>query len=154
MSKWIITILTGSLLFTSYFAWNCWQDEKVAKKEANRINLEFIDYKTNNKAIKQLEMNINEVLKNASKDTDNLRNNVDNGLIELRVRVETIERDSTAASNTAVKALRLARSSQQDYYNLVNGINHNKAVIDGWRQYYCLEIAPKNNTEFMCKGIQ
>lgn len=37
MSKWIITILAALLLFTSYFAWNCFQDEITAKQEQARL---------------------------------------------------------------------------------------------------------------------
>lgn len=43
MSKWIITILASSLLFTSYFAYNCWQDEKTAKKEQARLTAIITD---------------------------------------------------------------------------------------------------------------
>ncbi|WP_392559775.1 lysis system i-spanin subunit Rz [Orbus mooreae] len=150
MSKWIITALTVALLFVSYFAWNCWQDERRAIAEKERINSEFAEYKTNNKAVKQLELNLIEAINNANKNTDDLRNNVDNGLIELLVKVESIERDSATTSNTADQALRLAKSARQDYYNLRSGINYNKTMIDGWQRYYCLEIAPKNNTKFMC----
>ncbi|RKS87351.1 lipocalin-like protein [Orbus hercynius] len=35
----------------SYFAYNCWQDEKAAIKEQERINREFTERKANNKAI-------------------------------------------------------------------------------------------------------
>lgn len=37
MSRWIISILACLSLFTSYLAWDCWQDEKVAKKEQLRL---------------------------------------------------------------------------------------------------------------------
>lgn len=151
MSKWIITVLTGSLLFASYFAYNCYQDERRAKQEAARINTEFAQYKEDNNTIKQLEKNITEALTNANNTTNELRNNVDNGLVELLVKVESIERDSTTASNTANTALRLARTSQQDYYNLRSAINYNKVMIDGWQKYYCTVIAPKNGSEGMCK---
>lgn len=153
MSKWNIA-LVGALLFVSYFAFNCWQDEKLAVARENQIKIEFEQYKQSNNAVKQLELNIIETIKNGQANTDNLRNDIDNGLVELRVKVETIERDSATASNTANKALRLARTSQQNYYNLSNAIEYNKALIDGWQKYYCREIAPKNNTEFMCKGLE
>jgi hypothetical protein len=138
-------------LFAFYFAYHCWQDEKAAKAEAKRIATVFAQYKEDNKAIKQLEKNLTEALINANNTANELRNNVDNGLIELRVKVESAERDSATASNIANKALRLARTSQQDYYHLTNAISYNKVIIDGWREYYCKEIAPKNNTEFMCE---
>ncbi|MCX8729605.1 lysis protein [Gilliamella sp. B2969] len=153
MSKWNIAFV-GALLFVSYFAFNCWQDERLAVARENQIKIEFEQYKQSNNAVKQLELNIIETIQNGQAKTDALRNDVDNGLIELRVQVETIERDSTATSNIANKALRLARTSQQDYYNLSNAIEYNKVIIEGWQKYYCKEIAPKNNTEFMCKGLE
>lgn len=136
--------------FAIYVAYNCWQDEKAAVASADKIKTEYEQYKQDNNTVKQIETNIIEAIKDGHAKTDALRNDVDNGLIELRVQVETIERDSTATSNIANKALRLARTSQQDYYNLSNAIEYNKAIIKGWQKYYCKEIAPKNNTEFMC----
>lgn len=150
MSKWIITILVSSLLFTSYFAYDCWQDENKAKAEVDRINAEFTQYKEDNKAVKQLEKNIIEVINNANNTTNELRNNVDNGLVELLVKVESIERDTTTASTAADQALRLARTTQQNYYNLTNAINYNKTRIDGWQKYYCMILAPKNGGESVC----
>ena len=138
--------------FAIYFAFNCWQDEKLAAARENQIKTEYEQYKQDNNAVKQIETNIIEAIKDGHAKTDALRNDVDNGLVELRVQVETVERDSTATSDIAYRALRLAKTSRQDYYNLVNAINYNKAIIDGWQQYYCQEIAPKNKTEFMCKG--
>ncbi|WP_294616063.1 lysis system i-spanin subunit Rz [uncultured Gilliamella sp.] len=138
--------------FAIYFAYHCWQGKQIAIAAANKVEIEFEQYKQSNNAVKQLELNIIETIKNGQANTDNLRNDIDNGLVELRVKVETIERDSTATSDIAYRALRLAKTSRQDYYNLVNAINYNKAIIDGWQQYYCQEIAPKNKTEFMCKG--
>ena len=149
MSRWTIALFV-SLLFVSYFAFNCWQDEKTAVVRANEAEAKYEKYKQDNNAVKQIETNIIEAIKNGHAKTDALRNDVDNGLIELRVQVESIERDSTATSNIANKALRLARTSQQDYYNLTNAIEYNKAIINGWQEYYCKEIAPKNNTAFMC----
>ncbi|MCX8641684.1 MULTISPECIES: lysis system i-spanin subunit Rz [unclassified Gilliamella] len=140
--------------FAIYVAYKCWQDERLAVARENQIKIEFEQYKQSNNAVKQLELNIIETIQNGQAKTDALRNDVDNGLIELRVQVETIERDSTATSNIANKALRLARTSQQDYYNLSNAIEYNKVIIEGWQKYYCKEIAPKNNTEFMCKGLE
>lgn len=149
MSKWNIALI-GALLFVSYFAFNCWQDEKLAVARENQIKTEYEQYKQDNNTIKQIETNIIEAIKDGHAKTDALRNDVDNGLVELRVQVESVERDSATASNTANKALRLARTSQQDYYNLSNAIEYNKAIINGWQEYYCKEIAPKNNTTFMC----
>ena len=146
--------LISALLFSCYFAYICWQDEKAAKAEAERINTEFIQYKEDNQSIKQIELNIIETIKNGQAKTDALRNDVDNGLVELRVKVETAERDSAAAGDTAAKALRLARTSQQDYYNLTNAITYNDAIIKGWQQYYCTVIAPKNGTQAMCSDIK
>ena len=136
--------------FAIYVAYNCWQDEKTAVVRANEAEAKYEKYKQDNNAVKQIEINIIEAIKNGQAKTDALRNDVDNGLIELRVQVESIERDSTATSNIANKALRLARNSQQDYYNLSNAIEYNKTIITGWQEYYCKEIAPKNKTEFMC----
>ncbi|WP_294609775.1 lysis system i-spanin subunit Rz [uncultured Gilliamella sp.] len=138
--------------FAIYFAFNCWQDEKLAAARENQIKTEYEQYKQDNNAVKQIETNIIEAIKDGHAKTDALRNDVDNGLVELRVQVETVERDSTATSDIAYRALRLARTSQQDYYNLSNAIEYNKAIISGWQEYYCKEIAPKNKTEFMCKG--
>ena len=153
MSKWNISLL-GILIFISYFAYKCWQDEKTAVVRANEAEAKYEKYKQDNNAVKQIETNIIEAIKNGRAKTDDLRNDIDNGLVELRVKVETIERDSTAASRTANNALRLARTSQQNYYNLSNAIEYNKALIDGWQKYYCSEIAPKNKTEFMCNGLE
>ena len=138
--------------FAIYFAFNCWQDEKLAAARENQIKTEFEQYKQDNNTVKQIETNIIEAIKDGHAKTDALRNDVDNGLVELRIQVETVERDSTATSDIAYRALRLAKTSRQDYYNLVNAIEYNKAIISGWQEYYCKEIAPKNKTEFMCKG--
>ncbi|OCG02265.1 lysis system i-spanin subunit Rz [Gilliamella sp. wkB112] len=135
-----------------YFAYHSWQGKQFAIATANKLETEFEQYKQSNNIVKQLELNIIETIKNGQVSTDNLRNDIDNGLVELRVKVENIERDSTATSDIAYRALRLAKTSRQDYYNLANAINYNKAIIDGWQQYYCQEIAPKNKTKFMCKG--
>ncbi|OCG39041.1 hypothetical protein A9G29_09690 [Gilliamella sp. Fer2-1] len=143
-------LLISMLLFAFYLAYNCWQNEKLAVARADTAEAKYEDYKRDNNAVKQIELNIIEAIKNGQTKTDALHNDIDNGLVELRVKVESVERDSTTTSNTASKALRLARASQQDYYNLTNAISYNKAMIDGWREYYCKEIAPKNNTEFMC----
>lgn len=140
--------------FAMYVSFNCWQDKKLAVARANEAEAKYEKYKQDNNAVKQIEINIIEAIKNGQANTDNLRNDIDNGLVELRVKVETIERDSTATSRTANNALRLARTSQQNYYNLSNAIEYNKALIDGWQKYYCREIAPKNNTEFMCNGVE
>ena len=153
MPKWNIPLLVISI-FISYFAYKCWQDERLAVARENKTKSEYEQYKQDNNAVKQIEINIIEAIKDGQANTDNLRNDIDNGLVELRVKVETVERDSTAASRTANNALRLARTSQQNYYNLSNAIEYNKVIIEGWQKYYCKEIAPKNNTEFMCKGLE
>lgn len=144
-------ILLIIVIFSIYFAYRCYQDEKIAKAYLDKLQSEFVQYKNSNNNIKKLESNIIEAIKHGQTNTDNLRNDIDNGLVELRVKVESVERDSATASNTAQQALRLAKSSQQDYYNLTNAINYNRTIIDGWQKYYCQEIAPKNSTEFMCK---
>jgi arginine deiminase len=139
------------LLFVCYFAYKCRQDEKLAMVRANKAEEKYEKYLQDNNEVKKIESNIIEAIKNGQAKTAVLRHDIDNGLIELRVKVESVERDSAAASNTASKSLRIARASQQDYYHLTSAISYNKAMIDGWREYYCKEIAPKNNTEFMCK---
>ena len=138
-------------VFVIYFAFNCWRDERLAVARADEAEAKYEKYKQDNNAVKQIETNIIEAIKDGYAKTDALRNDVDNGIVELLVKVESVERDSATASNTANKALRLARTSQQDYYNLSNAIEYNKAIINGWQEYYCKEIAPKNATEFMCK---
>lgn len=140
--------------FAIYVAYNCWQGERLAIVRANEAEAKYEKYKQDNNAVKQIEINIIEAIKNGQAKTDALRNDVDNGLVELLVKVESVERDSTATSSTANKALRLARTSQQNYYNLSNAIEYNKVIIEGWQKYYCKEIAPKNNTEFMCNGVE
>lgn len=138
--------------FACYFAYNCWQDERFAVEKANKAEAKYEKYIQDNNEVKKIESNIIEAIKNGYAKTDALRNDIDNGLVELRIKVESVERDSTTAGNAAIQALRLAKSSQQDYYNLTNAIEYNKAIIEGWQKYYCNEIAPKNNTEFMCKN--
>ena len=140
-----------ALIFACYFAYNCWQDKRLAVEKANKAEAKYERYIQDNNEVKKIESNIIEAIKNGYAKTDALRNDIDNGLVELRVKVESVERDSTASSNIANKAFRLARTSQQDYYNLTNAINYNRTIIDGWQKYYCQEIAPKNSTEFMCK---
>ncbi|MFQ1017472.1 lysis system i-spanin subunit Rz [Gilliamella sp. Occ3-1] len=142
--------LISALIFACYFAYNCWQDEKTAVAKANKAEAKYEKYIQDNNEVKKIESNIIEAIKNGYAKTDALRNDIDNGLVELRVKVESVERDSTTSSNIANKALRLARTSQQDYYNLTSAIEYNKVMIEGWQKYYCKEIAPKNNTEFMC----
>ena len=142
--------LTSALIFACYFAFNCWQDKRLAVMRANKAEAKYEKYIQDNNEVKKIESNIIEAIKNGQAKTDALRNDIDSGLVELRVKVESVERDSATTSGIANKALRLAKSSQQDYYNLTNAINYNRTIIDGWQKYYCKEIAPKNNTEFMC----
>ena len=127
---------------------------QMASARADTLEAEIKQYKADSINIKKLESNIIEAIKHGQTNTDNLRNDIDNGLSELLVKVESAQRDSATASNTAQQALRLARSSQQDYYNLTNAIEYNKVIINGWQEYYCKEIAPKNNTEFMCNEVK
>lgn len=141
-------------VFAIYFAYNCWQNERFAVARADKAEAKYEKYIQDNNAVKQIETNIIEAIKNGYAKTDALRNDIDNGFVELRVKVESVERDSATAGVTAIKALRLARTSQQDYYNLANAIHFNRALIEGWQNYYCGEIAPKNNTKFMCDGVK
>lgn len=149
LSKVNISLIIA-LIFVSYFAYNCWQDKRLAVSRANKAEAKYEKYIQDNNEVKKIESNIIEAIKNGYAKTDALRNDIDNGLVELRVKVESVERDSATSSNIANKALRLARTSQQDYYNLTSAIEYNKVMIEGWQKYYCKEIAPKNNTEFMC----
>lgn len=150
LSKPILIML---LILASYFAYNQYQAKCRIEADRDSIKKSFDDYKVNSKAIKVMESNIIEAIKNGQKETNDLRDSVDAGLVQLLVRVESIDRDSTTTSAVASQALRLAKSTQQSYYDLRNGIKYNKEIVDGWQQYYCLEIAPKNNTEFMCEQI-
>ena len=127
---------------------------QMASARADKIESEFKQYKADSINIKKLESNIIEAIKHGQDKTDNLRNDIDNGISELLVKVESAERDSAAAGNTAQQALRLAKSARQDYFNLTNAINYNDAIITGWQKYYCTEIAPKNKTEFMCDEVK
>lgn len=145
--------LISALIFACYFAFNCWQDKRLAVAKANKAEAKYEKYIRDINEVKKIESNIIEAIKNGYAKTDALRNDIDNGLVELRVKVESVERDSATTSGIANKALRLARTSQQDYYNLTNAISYNRTIIDGWQKYYCQEIAPKNNTQFMCKEV-
>lgn len=156
MSKWfaiVLAIAWCSLVIVGGVANHYKHKAQIASARADTLETEIKQYKADSINIKKLESNIIEALKHGQTNTDNLRNDIDNGLVELRVKVESVERDSATASNTAQQALRLAKSSQQDYYNLTNAINYNRAIIEGWQRYYCQEIAPKNNTQFMCKEV-
>ena len=152
LSKVNISLIIA-LIFACYFAYNCWQDKRLAVEKANKAEAKYERYIQDNNEVKKIESNIIEAIKNGYAKTDALRNDIDNGLVELRVKVESVERDSATTSGIANKALRLARTSQQDYYNLTNAIEYNKVVIEGWQKYYCKEFAPKNNTQFMCKEV-
>ncbi|WP_085165759.1 lysis system i-spanin subunit Rz [Gilliamella bombi] len=151
LSKVNITLIS-ILAFVSYFAYNCWQDKRLAVSRANKAEAKYEKYIQDNNEVKKIESNIIEAIKNGYAKTDALRNDIDNGLVELRVKVESVERDSATTSGIANKALRLAKTSQQDYYNLTNAIEYNKVMIEGWQKYYCKEIAPKNNSQFMCEN--
>ena len=149
MPKWNIPLLVISI-FISYFAYHCWQGEKRAMAKMVALEAQFNAYKQGNNAIKLIESNILETIKDEQVKTDSLRDDVDNGLVELRIKVATLERNSAATGDIADKALRLAKSSQQDYYHLTHAIRYNQTLIEGWQQYYCQVIAPQNNTQFMC----
>lgn len=141
-------------IFAIYFAYGCYQNEKIAKAHIGKLEAEIKQYKADSINIKKLESNIIEAIRHGQTNTNNLRNDIDNGLSELLVKVESAQRDSATAGSIAQQALRLAKSSQQDYYDLTNAIGFNKALIEGWQSYYCQEIAPKNDTEFMCDEVQ
>lgn len=147
-------VLLAVAIFAIYFAYGCYQNERIAKAQIGKLEAEFKQYKADSINIKKLESNIIEAIKHGQDKTDNLRNDIDNGISELLVKVESAERDSAAAGNTAQQALRLAKSARQDYFNLTNAIDYNKAIITGWQKYYCTEIAPKNKTEFMCNEVK
>ena len=147
-------VLLAVAIFAIYFAYGCYQNERIAKAQIGKLEAEFKQYKADSINIKKLESNIIEAIKHGQDKTDNLRNDIDNGISELLVKVESAERDSAAAGNTAQQALRLAKSARQDYFNLTNAIDYNKAIITGWQKYYCTEIAPKNKTEFMCDEVK
>ncbi|OTQ71032.1 lysis system i-spanin subunit Rz [Gilliamella sp. N-G2] len=153
MSKWFAIVLAVawcSLVIVGGVANHYKHKAQMASARADTLEAEIKQYKADSINIKKLESNIIEAINHGQTNTDNLRNDIDNGLSELLVKVESAQRDSTTASNTAQQALRLAKSSQQDYYNLTNAINYNRAIIEGWQKYYCQEIAPKNSTDFMC----
>ena len=149
-----LAVATCLLVSTVRIAFDYKYKAEEANARADKLITEFDQYKNSNNNIKKLESNIIEAIKNGYAKTDALRNDIDNGLVELLVKVESVERDSATAGNIAQQALRLARSSQQDYYNLTNAISFNKELIEGWQNYYCQAIAPKNNTEFMCDEVQ
>ena len=144
-------ILACITIMALYFSYHCWLNERRAVIRADRAEAKHEKYLSDNNEVKKIESNIIEAIKNGYAKTDALRNDIDNGLVELRIKVESVERDSTATGDIANKALRLAKSSQQDYYRLTNAIRYNQTLIDGWQKYYCGEIAPKNNTLFMCE---
>lgn len=145
-------VLAALLAFTVYVAYVQYDYKVMAQDERDAVKQEYKDYKADNNAVKKIESNLIKEIRNGQKDTDNLRNSVDTGLVELRVKVESISTDSATASNIANRALRLAKSSQQDYYNLVNGIKYNESMILGWQRYYCEIIAPKNGTVSLCNN--
>lgn len=151
MFKWIITlllILCGSLAYAVSVEY---KENQLLKKEISQISTQFNEYKKNNNSIKQLEVNLIKALKNEHNKENAFRHAVDSGLVELRVKVDSLERDSAAAGDTIEHTARLAASVRQDYYCLRKGICWSKKIIEYWQKYYCLEIAPKNKTEFMCK---
>lgn len=127
---------------------------QMASARADMLEAEVKQYKADSINIKKLESNIIEAIKHGQDKTENLRNDIDNGVSELLVKVESIERNSASAGNSAQQALRLAKSARQDYFNLTNAISYNKTLIDGWQRYYCQAIAPKNGTEFMCNEVK
>lgn len=127
---------------------------QMANARADTLEAEFTQYKADNINIKKLEANIIEAIKHGQVNTDTLRNDIDNGISELLVQIESVERNNATAGDTAQRALRLAKSARQDYFNLTNAINYNNAIITGWQKYYCTEIAPKNKTEFMCNEVK
>lgn len=150
LSPILLVVITA---FALNFAYNCYQDEKAESKRADKAELDFKEYKQSNNAIKQLEVNLIRAYNDGKAQEDDFRSRVDSGLVELHVKVATIERDSTAASLVVERTFRLADSVRQDYYKLRNGIRKNELKLVGWEKYYCTEIAPKNNTEFMCSTL-
>ncbi|QHJ80145.1 MAG: hypothetical protein [Bacteriophage sp.] len=156
MSKWFAIVLAVawcSLVIVGGVANHYKHKAQMASARADTLEAEFKQYKADNINIKKLESNIIEAIKHGQDKSDNLRNDIDNGISELLVKVESVERDSAAAGDIAQQALRLAKSAKQDYFNLTNAINYNNALIAGWQNYYCTEIAPKNKTEFMCDEV-
>ncbi|WP_392565693.1 lysis system i-spanin subunit Rz [Utexia brackfieldae] len=148
--KRLPTILLILLIFAGYIMIGLYQEKSTYKTELNKMRAEFVKYQTDTNFIKQLEIHLQKVIKDGQTHSDKLRNDIDNNFIQLRVKVESIEQDSTTSSHIADRALQLATFTRQDYYNLINGIGYNQVMINGWQQYYCSEIAPKNQTEFMC----
>ncbi len=157
MSKWfeIVLVVVWCLMLIAGAAVDHYKNKaQMASARADKLEAEIEQYKADNINIKKLESNIIEAIKRDQYKTDTLRNNIDNGISELLVKVESVERNSASAGNTAQQALRLAKSARQDYFNLTNAINYNKTLIDGWQIYYCQTIAPKNGTEFMCNEVK
>lgn len=151
--KWVITILAILCCSLVYVAIDQYQDKTQLKIDLKVVNAKFEQYKTDNNSVKQLDLKIMGALEDGNKNTNNLRDAVNAGLVELLVRTEAIERDSSGASTSIQNAVRLAESTRQDYYDLRNGIEQNRIMILGWQEYYCKIIAPKNKTEYLCEGI-
>lgn len=157
MSKRFVIVLAVawcSLVIVGGVANHYKHKAQMASARADMLEAEIKQYKADSINIKKLESNIIEAIKHGQYKTENLRNDIDNGISELLVKVESVERNSASAGNTAQQALRLAKSARQDYFNLTNAINYNKTLIDGWQIYYCQTIAPKNGTEFMCNEVK
>ena len=68
MSRWTIALFV-SLLFVSYFAFNCWQDEKTAKEKVTTLTNQIIAQREQEKSqdaisIKQLHEQMKNAIKN------------------------------------------------------------------------------------------
>lgn len=146
----ITAFLLSALMSVSALAFHYRTEFLQSKARIAEVESNFEQYKIDNDIIRQLEFKIIEAIKDDQVKTANLRNAIDNNIAELLIKVESVERDSSAAGDTAIKALRLAKSSRQDYFSLINAIHYNQTIITGWQEYYCQEIAPKNKTEHLC----
>ncbi|MDF7671168.1 lysis system i-spanin subunit Rz [Orbaceae bacterium ESL0721] len=157
--KLIVIIAVASLVILPAIVsliWFCVEQYKSAKAlelELLSLQAKFTQYKIDNDSVKQLDTKIMGELKNAHIETINLRSAVDAGVVQLLIKTNSIERDTGTTGISVRKAVQLAESARQDYYALRQGIEQNRILITGWQEYYCKVIAPKNQTEYLCKDL-
>ncbi|WP_392562507.1 hypothetical protein RHO12_03225 [Orbus sturtevantii] len=93
MSKWIITVLTAALLFVSYFAWNCWLDEKDALKEVNSLKSDIAELTKNNEKKELIIAEREKEKSQAINDVKKLQESLKNALKDNQCASEPIPSD-------------------------------------------------------------
>lgn len=149
----IIAVLAAVLAAFLIYWYVSYLDNKIddLQSSLNKMSTTFEQYKLDVTSVNKLSTELGAKLELDKNTNANLRNDVANNFSELRVKIDSVGRNTAAAIVSNAETARIAESTRQDYFNLRDQIAENNLMIIGWQKYYCDIIAPKNNTQYLCE---